>query len=515
MSQKPTTFVNGHILTLDKLRPHAKTVTVSKGRITGVNEPPSGRVIDLKNRVMIPGLCDAHMHLANFGKFLSELSFTGVKSPHTIAKMVADEAKNHPPGSWIPGRGWDQTCWESPEFPPVDILDEQIPLHPVMLTRVDGHAAWVNEAARNLAGYSPGMSLPEGGRVVNGCIFIDNAMRLIWKALPQKTGKQIRQFIHRALPELWRRGITMVHDAWMDSATVSAIENMIYNESFQMNCYGMLASDEPELLERYFQHGPFISDRLIIRSVKAFVDGALGSRGAALLEPYSDDPHNSGLILLSEDELEALAKRCLDAGYQLNTHAIGDRANRLVLNLYHRVLGGKNPHRWRIEHAQMLTTEDIHKFGENDIIPSMQPSHCTSDMRWLGERIGDHRAHRISRWNTLIREGIRVAGGSDCPIESGDLLHEISAAVTRQDHAGMPESGWYAGERVTPLDALKMVTTWAAYSAFEDRQRGKISPGYSADLTVLSEDITTIPPPEILNTEVMMTVIAGEVVYEK
>ncbi len=515
MNQSLTTFINGRIITLDESRPIAKSVTVSGGRIIGLDISPVGKIIDLKGGVMIPGLCDAHMHLANFGKFLSELSFVGVNSPHIIAQMVADEAGANPPGTWIFGRGWDQTFWASSEFPIAEILDTLTPDHPVMLTRVDGHAAWVNRCARNLAGYSSDTTLPDGAKVVNDCIFIDKAMEMIWKVLPPKDVHRIRKYIDRALPKLWARGITMVHDAWMDSATLSVIETMIGEGHFKMNCYGMLASDDPDLLERFFLQGPFVSARLIIRSVKTFMDGALGSRGAALLEPYTDDPDNRGLILLSEDELESLAKQCLAAGFQLNTHAIGDRANRLVLNLYHRVLKGKNPHRWRIEHAQMIADEDIPTFTANDIIPSMQPSHCTSDMRWLGHRIGDHRTDRISRWNTFINAGLKVAGGSDCPIESGNLLHEIYAAITRQDHLGQPKSGWHSDECVKPIDALKIFTTWAAYSAFEDQHRGKITPGYLADLTVLSKDITTITPDEILNTEVLMTVIGGEVVYKK
>ncbi|NQU68073.1 MAG: amidohydrolase [Candidatus Marinimicrobia bacterium] len=514
MNQNLTTFINGRIITLDESRPIAKSVTVSGGRIIGLDESPVGKIIDLNCGAMIPGLCDAHMHLAIFGNFLSELSFMGVNSPHIIAQMVADEAGANPPGTWIFGRGWDQTFWASPEFPNTEILDALTPDHPVMLTRVDGHAAWVNKCARNLAGYSSDMTLPDGARVVNDCIFIDKAMEMIWKVLPPKDERRIRKYIDRALPELWARGITMVHDAWMDSETLSVIEAMIGEGQFKMNCYGMLASDEPDLLERFFLQGPIVSDRLIIRSVKTFMDGALGSRGAALLEPYSDDPHNRGLILLSGDELESLALKCLAAGFQLNTHAIGDRANRLVLNLYHRVLKGKNPHRWRIEHAQMMAPDDIPMFVENDIIPSMQPSHCTSDMRWLDQRIGDHRTDRISRWNKFINAGLKVAGGSDCPIESGNLLHEIYAATTRQNHSGFPESGWHSAESVKPIDALKMFTSWAAYSAFEDHRRGKITPGYCADFTVLSQDITTIPPSEILNTEVLMTVVGGEVVYE-
>ena len=513
MTQNIVTFTNGKIVTLDNARPVARSVTVSEGKITAVDAPPSGNVIDLHGSVMIPGLCDAHMHLTNFGKFLSELSFVEITSPHIIAKMVADETAKHPPGTWIFGRGWDQTLWEKPVFPQADMLDAVSPHHPVMLTRVDGHAIWVNDAARKLAGYSPDIILPDGARVIKDCIFIDNAMNLIWKILPKKEQTTIRKYIEKALPVLWERGITMVHDAWMDSDTLAVITNMIHNGSFNMNLYGMLASDEPELLNRYFAQGPFVSDRLIIRSVKAFLDGALGSRGAALLEPYSDDPRNSGLVLLSEEELLSLASHCLSAGYQLNTHAIGDRANRILLNLYEKVLKGKNPHRWRIEHAQMVADEDISTFVKNDIIPSMQPSHCTSDMLWLDQRIGNHRTHRISRWNTFINAGLTVAGGSDCPIESGNLLHEIYAAITRRDHDGLPESGWHPEECVDPVDALRMFTNWAANSAFEDHRRGQITPGFCADFTVLSQDITTIPHDEILKTEVMMTVVGEEVVY--
>jgi predicted amidohydrolase YtcJ len=513
-STNTISYINGKLITLNDQHPIAESVTVSNGFITALDAKPEGQIIDLNGKVMIPGFCDSHLHLANLGRFLEELIFNNILSSQIIADMVQKKTKEIPSGNWILGRGWDQSHWDNPEFPDADVLDSISPNHPVALTRVDGHAIWLNKVARNLAGYNPMNTQPDGGRVINDCIFVDRSMDPVSKIIPLQQKSDIKRQVKNAVNLLNSRGITMVHDAWMTAGTLEVIRELIEEQAFSLSCYCMLASGDDKLLDYHFKNGPTVNNSLIIRSVKAFIDGALGSRGAALLEEYSDDPGNNGLILISTEKFRELAERCFRHGFQLNTHAIGDRGNRFVLDTYSQVLKGKNNHRWRVEHAQMVAAKDLTLFCENDIIPSMQPSHCTSDMRWMEQRIGSHRTSRISKINTFINNGLKVAGGSDCPIETGNPLMEFYAAVTRQDVNGYPESGWHAEERVPPLDALKMFTSWAAYSAFEEHRRGKIRQGYIADFTVLSNDITSINPVEILDTKILYTIIKGEIVYQ-
>jgi len=310
-------------------------------------------------------------------------------------------------------------------------------------------------------------------------------------------------------------GITNIHDAWQDSITVKVLQQLSEAGKLPIRIYGMLGSSHPKLLKHFFKEGIFRSEKYTIRSVKAFIDGALGSRGAALLEPYCDDINNCGLILISDKDFKKLAQKCQDAGFQLCTHAIGDRGNKMVLDIYSEFTKELNNHRWRIEHAQMICDEDIPQFAKAGIVPSMQPSHCTSDMPWLHDRLGSNRLHRISRWQSFIDAGCKIPGGSDCPIEEGNPIFEYYAAVTRKNHNGTPNDGWQKQEVVSRIDALKMFTTWAAYGEFAEHRRGKIRPGFDADLTFLNQDITECPEKEILKTEVLGTMVAGEFIFNK
>jgi len=275
----------------------------------------------------------------------------------------------------------------------------------------------------------------------------------------------------------------------------------------------MIGASFSDYVRDFFKKGHHLGSNYKIRSVKAFIDGALGSRGAALHEPYSDEHCNCGLILISKEEFDELAELCYNYNFQLCTHAIGDRGNEFVLDTYQKYLKSKNNRRWRVEHAQMLTTSDIERLKNFSIVASMQPSHCTSDMKWLKNRIGEHRLHRISRWKTLLQNGIRIAGGSDCPIEEGNPLHEFYAAITRQDHLGFPEGGWQSQERLTRNESLNLFTTGAAFAEFSEFNRGIIDIGYDADLTILSNDITKVETNKILTTSVIATIVNGEIVY--
>jgi len=510
-------LINGNIITVDDHFQKATSITIQDGKIVNIDKPQSNiETIDLKGATLIPGFTDSHFHLKNFGKRLEQLQLKGVEAAQKIAEMVRAKSKKLPKGSWITGFGWDQTLWEDGKFPESDILNQVTPHHPLMLTRIDGHSIWVNDLALKLSGYDVNnLHTPDGGQIINKCILLDNAMNPIWEAQPEDSFDDVKRWIKTAAVTASSRGITNVHDAWQDAYTIKAIQELIAEYDFPIRCYGMLASSDSGLLDSFFKSGYYKSELYTIRSVKAFIDGALGSRGAALLEPYSDDHCNCGLILISHEEFTELAQRCRDANFQLCTHAIGDRGNKMVLDIYANTIKNTFNHRWRIEHAQMVTDKDLPRFAEHQILPSMQPSHCTSDMRWIEERIAAHRSPRISRWQSFIDLGLPIPGGSDCPIEDGEPLFEYYAAITRQDHSGWPENGWQSQEKLNRMDALKMFTTWAAYGEFAEHKRGSIKIGYDADFTILSNVITECEPQDILNSKILGVVVNGTFVYNK
>ena len=508
-------IINSNIITLNDSCPIANAVTIENGKITSLNNPNSiFKSIDFNGATVLPGITDSHFHLKNLGKRLEQIDLKGIKSIDKIVTMIEQKINQIPSGSWIKGFGWDQSLWPGENFPTAKILDKVSPSHPIMLTRIDGHSIWVNRLALKLSGYdvnSP--KAPNGGKIINNCILLDNAMNKVWDTQPEDSFSDVKRWIKIAAHTAASRGITNVHDAWQEPYTIDAIKELVSENNFPIRCYGMLGSGYPNLLNEYFKKGHYNSDRYTIRSVKAFIDGALGSRGAALLEPYSDDHCNCGLILISNEEFSQLSKECNDANFQLCTHAIGDKGNRIVLDTYRDATKSSNNHRWRIEHAQMVADEDIPKFLEYNILPSMQPSHCTSDMRWMHKRIGLNRLSRVSRWQSFINLGIPIPGGSDCPIEDGEPLFEYYAAVTRQNHNGWPEGGWQPQEKIDRLNALKMFTTWAAFGEFSEYRRGIIQPGYDADFTIYDNDITTCKPLEILNSELIATIVGGQFVH--
>ena len=511
---KKINLINGNFITLDDHCPSAEMISIESGKISGVNATDYHcENIDLKGATVIPGFVDAHFHLVNLGKQLDTLQLKNCISSAEISKLVLAKSQKLEDTDWIFGFGWDQSLWPGNNFPLPNILNDLNLKQPVMLTRIDGHSCWVNHKAMQLSGMDISQEPPEGGEIINNCILIDNAMKPIQFIIPKPDENKVEQWIKLALDIIIPRGITNIHDAWQDPTTVRVLQKLSQNNELPIRVYGMLGSSYPKLLKQLFKENHFISNNYSIRSVKAFIDGALGSRGAALLEPYLDNKNNCGLILISEKEFKALAKRCRDANFQLCTHAIGDRGNRMVLDIYSEIMKNRKNHRWRIEHAQMVCDEDIPRFAKAGIIPSMQPSHCTSDMRWMEDRIGKNRFHCISRWQSFINAGCQIPGGSDCPIEEGNPLFEYYAAITRQDHDGYPENGWEPKEIISRLNALKMFTTWAAYGEFAEHRRGKIRPGFDADLTILSDDITTCNPDKILKIEILGTIVGGRMVY--
>ena len=514
---KSYNLINTNIITRGSNFSSNQSITIHNGKIESINQTNSSyKTIDLEGATTIPGFIDAHFHLKNFGKRLDMLNLKGVDSLATIIKKIKKKLITINAGDWLVGYGWDQNLWENKQYPTSEILNSIAPNNPIYLTRVDGHSAWVNHAAIHLTQRSlDKISTVAGGNLINDCIIIDNSMDFFKSILPTDSKEKIKSWIKIGLAEIVQKGITCVHDAWQDGDTIDVIKELIEEEEFPIRCYGMLGSSNTELLEDFFAQGHYSSPYYSIRSVKAFIDGALGSRGAALYKPYSDDKNNCGLILITQDEFLRIADLCYENNYQLNTHAIGDRGNGFVLDCYAQILKGKNNRRWRIEHAQMVSDKDIAKFKNFDILPSMQPSHCTSDMPWLNDRLGNNRLKLISRWQSFINQGLKIPGGSDCPIEEGNPLFEFYAAITRQNHEGLPVGGWQPQEKVKTNQALKMFTEWAAYGAFQERFRGKIDVGYDADFTVLSDNLLNINPIDILKIKIKYTIVNGRIVFSK
>ncbi len=513
MNSEPFNLVNGKIITLNRSFPIVENITIKNGKIYSIGQPNSSfKTINLNGAVVIPGFIDAHFHIKNLGQRLDMVNLKGIKSIDEIAKIIAHKSKTLNPGEWIEGFGWDQNLWDNPEFPNKDLLNAAAPNNPIFLTRIDGHSAWINDATIQYTNLDTRTNVP-GGLIINDCILIDNAMNDVRDYLPKPDKNLIKKWLLAGAHYAAERGITNVHDAWQSPEIIESMLELVQENKMPIKCYGMIGASFKEYIKTFFNKGHHSGANYKIRSVKAFIDGALGSRGAALHEPYSDDHCNCGLILISKEEFDELASLCYNYNFQLCTHAIGDRGNQFVLDTYQKYLKTKNNKRWRIEHAQMLTTSDINRLKEYSIIASMQPSHCTSDMKWLKDRIGEHRLHRISRWKTLLENDIIIAGGSDCPIEEGNPLYEYYAAVTRMDHTGLPEGGWQSQERLSRMQALNIFTTGAAFAEFSENYRGVIDVGYEADLTILSDDITSINHEKILKTDIIATVVNGEIIY--
>ena len=526
-------FVNTSIYTLNPANETANSVAVKDGRILFVGDEEKSyeysdentQLLDLKGMTLIPGLTDAHAHIGGTGKFLQTLNFHGTTSASEIVSRVKSAANRTPPGEWIEGRGWDQNDWKVKKFPTSALLDKVTPNNPVAFRRVDGHAYWVNQKVLDLAGITSETPDPDGGRIIRlpnsntpSGILIDNAMLLISDIIPTPSLELKKRRIVQALSYSLKLGLTTIHDASTDSDEVAIYTALASEGRLNPRVYVML-DDEKKLKEKQFKIGPQIglfNNHLTIRTIKLYADGALGSRGALLLEPYSDDPDNSGLAVTPESELRASFAEGIKHGFQIAIHAIGDSGNRLVLDIVEDNLDldlQKN-HRSRIEHAQILSLDDILRFNLLGVIPSMQPTHGTSDMPWAEDRIGSERIKGAYAWRKLLDTGVLIPGGSDSPVESLNPLWGIYSAVTRQDHEGYPEGGWQPEERMTMEEAVKMFSAWAAYASFEEDLKGTIEVGKLADFTILSKDIFKEDPRVLLETKVLMTVIGGEIMYD-
>ena len=480
---------------------------------------PRTQVIDAAGATLIPGFIDSHAHMMGLGSELENLDFRGAATIGAIAAAVRRDAAKRRPGEWIQGRNWDQTNWGG-QFPTAAELSEAAPGHPVFLQRVDGHAAWVNQRAMEIAGITAATADPPGGRILrDGAgnptgVLIDRAQGLVASRIPKPTDAQVQRMLSRAAAECARLGLTTVHDAGISRQELDAYRALIRKGRLPIRIYAMIGGPG-ELWREYLRRGPEIDPQLTVRSIKLISDGALGSRGAALKEPYSDDPGNCGLLMLTREQIEAVARDAVAHGFQVNTHAIGDRANRTVLDAYGAVLKGQNDRRFRIEHAQVVSLEDIPLFARYSILPSMQATHATSDMRWAEQRLGRERLQGAYAWQRFLALGLPVPDGSDFPVEEPDPLPGYYAAVPGQDRNGAPERGWFPEQRFSRDQALKSWTLDGAYAAFEEREKGSIEPGKLADLVLLSKDILEVPPKEILTAKVIMTLVGGKVVYHQ
>ena len=524
---------NARIYTVDDAHPLAQAMAVRDGRVLFVGSAreakaltgPRTRVLDLAGRTVIPGMTDAHAHLLGLGQALRSVDLTGTRSYDEVVARVAARAKELPAGSWIVGRGWDQNDWGDTRFPTHDALSRAVPGHPVFLTRVDGHAGLANARALALAGVTRDTKDPEGGRVERGAdgapagVFVDNAQELVEKVVPPLTRAETRAAVLAAVKEANRWGLTGLHDAGATRATIEVYEELAKAGSYDLRNYVMIADDSASIAH-YMARGPgseLHGGRLWIRAIKLYSDGALGSRGAALLDPYADDPTNSGLLVSAPAHIQAVAARALAAGFQVNTHAIGDRGNRIVLDAYEQALGTRPlaDHRFRVEHAQILSPDDVPRFAELGVIPSMQASHQTSDMYWAGTRLGVGRLSGAYAWRSLLASGVVVPNGSDFPVEQVNPLISFHSAVSRQDARDWPSGGWYPEQRMTREEALRSMTIWPAYAGFQEGVLGSLTPGKYADFVVLDQDIMRVPAELILQTNVLATYLGGKAVYER
>lgn len=525
---------NAVIYTVDAAGTKATALAVSGSRFVYVGDDatalarrgPSTRVIDAGGRAIVPGLHDAHGHFTGLGASLQQIDLRGTTSFEQIVGLVKAKVARAQPGEWIVGRSWDQNDWANTAWPTKDALDAVSPNNPVFLTRVDGHAAIANSLALKIGEVRKTTPDPAGGRYIrlpDGTptgVMIDRAMGAVGARIPEPSTRQLEEQILLADAEARKLGLTMVHDAGTGTDDVEAYKRLIDRGALQTRIYAMLRMPLKEL-EPYFKAGPttdYGDHHLAVRAIKIGADGALGSRGAAMLAPYSDEPGTSGFLTTQEPDIYAMTLAASKAGFQTCIHAIGDRTNRVVMDVFERVqreVPGSRALRMRNEHAQILDPAEIPRFKALDVIASMQATHATSDMPWVPTRLGPTRtAAGAYVWQSLIKAGAVLANGSDFPVEEPNPMLGLHAAITRQDRNGQPPGGWMPEQRLTRDQMLRSFTINAAFAAHAEKDLGSIEVGKLADFVVLSADVMTIDPARILDTTVVQTVIGGKIVYE-
>ena len=472
----------------------------------------------------MPGIIDAHGHLLGLGQSLLNVDLRGTKSVDEIVAKLKDRAENLPEGQWLLGRGWDQNDWDVTKLPSAADLDAAFPDRPVWLERIDSHAGWANSKAMQVSTQDlSGDWQPSGGEIRRDSnnlptgIFIDNASDLIQSQVPVETDEQLLNALKVAMNKTASVGLTAMHDAGTSLRVWRLLEQLKQQNQLNVRVYAM-ADGAKEMFDYLCDNGTQIDESALLtaRSIKLYSDGALGSRGAALLSDYSDDAGNVGLLIESEDTLTKHASKATNCVLQFNVHAIGDRGNRVTLNVLEAANNGtQNPGRHRIEHSQVVAIEDFQRFKDLQLIASVQPTHATSDMYWAEDRVGNERIKGAYAWQKFADLGVPLALGSDFPVEKPEPLLGFYAAIARQDVKGWPEGGWYPQEGLSREQALHGFTLGAAYSAFQEQQLGSISAGKFADFVVLSKNIMTVPEKEILDTEVLATYINGKAVYSR
>lgn len=522
-------LVNAKIHTMDKGKPVAAALAWDDaGRIVAVGtreevvaKVPDATLVDANGAVVVPGLIDAHAHVLGLGLSLLNADLRGTRSKSEIIERLQAHAKQLPPQAWIVGRGWDQNAWDRKEFPTALDLDAAFPDRPVSLERIDGHATWINTAAMHKIGRSlDGDWQPDGGRIlrVDGKatgVLIDGASALVDGAMPAPDAELKRKAYRLAFADLVANGITGVHDAGVSLDDLGVLRGLADAGELPLRIYTMADADHAAL-DALCKNGLYAhpSGRLSMRAVKLYMDGALGSRGAALLADYSDDPGNRGILVTSPDELARIVRKAKGCGVQVATHAIGDRGNRLVLDAYAAALGedAKTDHRWRIEHAQVVDLADIPRFAQLKLTASMQPTHATSDMPWAPARLGEKRLAGAYAWQRFVKAGVPLALGSDFPVEKVSPLLGLYAAITREDLDGKPAGGWLPQQRLTREQALAGFTRDAAKAQFAEKELGALVPGMRADFVLLDADPLTAPEAKLPSLKILATYVDGHVV---
>jgi predicted amidohydrolase YtcJ len=525
---------NAVVYTVDSAFSTVQSFAVKDGKILAVGTDEdilsayeALEKIDAGGKAVFPGFIDAHCHFYDYGRTLHSVDLTGTRSFDEVIERVKKFASTNE-SEWIVGRGWDQNDWEVKQFPSKEKLDSLFPGRPVMLTRIDGHAALVNSEALKRAGIDENTKV-EGGEIgltsnlghSNGQVYrleptgilIDNAVTLVNRVIPKPTKKEITSYLLDAQQNCFAVGLTTVDDAGLMKHIIDVMDELQKEGKLKMRVYAML-SDSTANYDYYIEHGTYKTDRLNVRSFKFYADGALGSRGACLLQPYSDLPGSYGFLLSPPAHFLEKAKLMHEKGFQMNTHCIGDSANRLILDIYGSVLKGKNDMRWRIEHAQVVNGADTKKFGQYNIVPSVQPTHATSDMYWAKDRLAD-RVKYAYAYNDLLKASGMLALGTDFPVESIDPMTTFYAAISRTDKTGFPKGGFQPENALTREETLKGMTIWAAHANFEEKEKGSIEPGKFADFVILDTDIMKADMKNILSTKVSVTYVNGEKVYGK
>ena len=514
---------NATIYTVDSSFSIANAIAIKDGKIvaTGTTDELQAKfeatsAIDESGKFIYPGFIDAHAHFVGYAGNLARVNLVDTKSWEDVLDRTKAFAASHTSG-WLTGRGWDQNDWTIKDFPNNQLLNEAFPDRPVLLTRIDGHAAIANKKALELAGVKAGEKLV-GGEVEtkNGGltgILIDNAVDLVSSKIPGPDPNEFKKALLEAQQNCFAVGLTTVDDCGLDWEQIMYLDSLQKKGELKMRVYAML-SDAPKNYEFAFTKGKIKTDHLNVRSFKVYTDGALGSRGACLLQPYSDKSGWSGFLLSSQAHFDSVANILHQKNFQMCTHAIGDSGNRTILTIYGKYLKGSNDDRWRIEHAQVINENDFNLFGKYNIIPSVQPTHATSDMYWAGERLGSQRVKGAYAYKQLLQQNNWIPLGTDFPVEDISPFKTFFAAVVRKDAKGWPDAGFQMENALTREEALRGMTIWAAKSNFEENEKGSLEKGKLADMVIMETDLLKAPESSLLKASVTKTYLGGELVYE-